>query len=51
MATTQEVLDHHVQGFVERNVPMVLEDFTEDSAVIVNGKITLQTVGTVARSK
>ena len=39
MATTQEVFDHHVQGFVERSVPMVLEDFTEDSAVIVNGQL------------
>jgi len=38
MATTQEVFDHHVQGFVERNVPMVLEDFTEDSVLISNGK-------------
>ena len=51
MATNQQVLDHHLQGLVERNVPMVLEDVTEDSADIVNGKITLQTVGAVVRAK
>jgi hypothetical protein len=39
MATTQEVFDHHVQGFVERSVPMVLEDFIEDSALIENGQV------------
>lgn len=49
MGTTQEVFDHHVQGFVERNVPMVLEDFTEDSAVIVNGQVFegLEQIGAV----
>ena len=35
--TTQEVFDHHVQGFVARDVPMVLEDYTDTSVVIANG--------------
>jgi len=39
MATTQEVFDHHVQGFVERDVQMILEDFTETSVVIANGEV------------
>ena len=29
MTTTQEVWDHHVQGFGERDVSMVLENDTE----------------------
>ena len=33
MATTQDIWDHHVQGFVARDVSMVLEDFTDDSLV------------------
>ena len=36
--TTQEVWDHHVGGFVARDVPMVVEDYTEDSILIVNGE-------------
>lgn len=39
MATTQEVFDHHVQGFVARDVPMILEDFTDASLVIANGQV------------
>ena len=39
MATTQDIWDHHVQGFVARDVSMVLEDFTDDSLVIANGKM------------
>ena len=46
MATTQEVWDHHVQGFGTRDVPMVLEDYTEDSVVIVNGD-TLKGLGAI----
>ena len=38
MATTQEVFDHHVQAFGARDVQMTLEDFREDSLVIVNGE-------------
>lgn len=38
MASTQEVFDHHVQGFVARDVSMVLEDFDENSILIANGK-------------
>ena len=38
MMTTQEVWDHHVEGFVARDVQMVLEDYTEDSVVISNGE-------------
>ena len=38
MATTQEVFDHHVAGFVARDVSMVLEDFEESSILIANGK-------------
>ena len=37
MATTQEVWDHHVAAFVARDVPKVLEDFTDASTVIANG--------------
>ena len=40
MATTQEVFDHHVQGFVARDVAAVLEDFTDDSIVIANGEMS-----------
>lgn len=36
--STQEVFDHHVESFVARDVSMVLEDFTESSVVIANGK-------------
>ena len=36
--TTQQVWDHHVQGFVARDVAMVLEDFTDQSILIANGK-------------
>ena len=39
MATTQEVWDHHVQGFVARDVPMVLQDYTDSSVVIANGEM------------
>lgn len=39
MATTQEVFDHHVGGFVARDVSMVLEDYTDDSVLISNGKL------------
>ena len=39
MATTQEVWDHHVAGFVKRDVPMVLEDFTDTSILIANGDL------------
>ncbi len=39
VATTQEVFDHHVQGFVARDVSAVLEDFAEDSIVIANGEV------------
>ena len=38
MATTQEVFDHHVQGFVARDVSMVLEDYDDNSILISNGK-------------
>ena len=38
MATTQDVFDHHVQGFVARDVDTVLEDYTDDSIVIANGE-------------
>jgi len=38
MATTQEVFDHHVAGFVARDVATILEDFTDDSLLIANGK-------------
>ena len=38
MATTQEVWDHHVEGFVERDVPKVIEDYTDSSVVIANGE-------------
>ena len=38
MASTQEVFDHHVQGFVARDVSMILEDFEETSIVIANGE-------------
>ena len=37
--TTQEVWNHHVDGFVARDVPMVLEDYTENSVLIANGTI------------
>ena len=40
MATTQEVWDHHVEGFVARDVPRVLEDYRDDSVVIANGQIS-----------
>ena len=36
--STQEVFDHHVEGFVARDVSMVLEDFDESSVVIANGE-------------
>lgn len=36
--TTQEVWDHHVEGFVARSVPKVLEDYSENSVLIVNGE-------------
>jgi hypothetical protein len=39
VASTQEVFNHHVQGFVARDVSMVLEDYTEPSVVIANGAI------------
>ena len=47
MATTQEVFDHHVQGFVARDVSAVLEDYTDDSIVIANGEISkgLEAIG------
>ena len=35
--TTQQVWDHHGEGFVSRDVPMVLEDYTENSVLIANG--------------
>ena len=38
MATTQEVWDHHVQGFVARDVATVLEDYTDNSSLIANGE-------------
>ena len=39
MATTQEVWDHHVTGFVARDVPTVLEDFTDGSVLVANGEL------------
>ena len=39
MPTTQEVFDHHVAGFVARDVPMVLEDYTDASVLIANGEM------------
>jgi hypothetical protein len=39
MASTQEVWDHHVEGFVARDLSMVLEDYDENSLLIANGKI------------
>ncbi len=39
MATTQEIWDHHVQGFIKRDVSMVLDDFTDSSVVIANGEV------------
>ena len=36
--STQQVFDHHVEGFVARDVSMVLEDFAESSVVIANGE-------------
>lgn len=38
MASTQEVFDHHVEGFVARDLSMVLEDFDENSILIANGE-------------
>lgn len=38
MASTQEVFDHHVQGFAARDVSMMLEDFDENSVLIANGE-------------
>ena len=40
MATTQEVWDHHVQGFVARDVSAVLEDYTDNSILIANGELS-----------
>ena len=37
MSTTQDVFDHHVQGFLARDIDMVLEDYTDNSMIIVNG--------------
>jgi hypothetical protein len=36
--STQEVFDHHVEGFVARDVSMILEDFDESSILIANGE-------------
>ena len=38
MPNTQQVFDHHVEGFVARDLNKVLEDYTEDSIIISNGK-------------
>ncbi len=38
MNTTQEVWDHHVEGFVARDVPKVLQDYTDGSTLIANGE-------------
>lgn len=59
MATTQEVWDHHVTGFVEKNVYIVWDaesdsvvyEFATDTFTIEAGKITLQTIGYVKRNK
>ena len=40
MATTQEVWDHHATGFVARDVPMVMEDFTDASVLVANGDVS-----------
>ena len=47
MATTQEAFDHHVQGFVARDVATVLEDYADDSIVIANGEMSkgLEAIG------
>ena len=39
MASTQEAFDHHVQGFVARDVSVVVKDFDEGSLVIAKGEI------------
>jgi len=53
MASTQEVWDHHVEGFVARDLPMVLEDydFATDTFTIEDGKFALQTIGFVKHEK
>ena len=38
MPTTQEVFDHHVAGFVARDVAMILEDYSDASVLIANGE-------------
>ena len=38
MPSTQQVWDHHVEGFIARDVGVVIEDYTEDSVLIANGK-------------
>ena len=51
MATTQQAWDHHVEGFVARDAPKVLEDYNDSSVLISNGEryTGLDAIGTFFR--
>ena len=37
-STEQLVWDHHIQAWFQRDIPELIEDYTEESVVLVNGE-------------